>query len=76
MIMDDNDDQMVHVDLGTKNFLTFVLQVKKNPEKTSPRKLVPTENRARARCVSGAHATTCHITVDFVWSKKYYVIQS
>ena len=31
MMMDDYDGQMI-----------FVLQVRKNPEKTSPRKLVPT----------------------------------
>ena len=33
-----------------------------NPEKTSPRKLVPTGDRTRARCVTGAHATTDGIT--------------
>ena len=27
--------------------------------KTSPRKLVPIGDRTRARCVTGAHATTC-----------------
>ena len=38
--------------------LVFVLQVRKNPEKTSPSKLVPTGVRTRARCVTGAHATS------------------
>ena len=32
--------------------------MRKNPEKTSPRKLVPTGDRTRARCVTSAHATT------------------
>ena len=30
-----------------------------NPEKTSPRKIVPTGDRTRARCETGAHATDC-----------------
>ena len=50
--------------LGAYSFLTFVLQVRKNPEKTSPRKPVPSGDRTRARCVTSAHATTCSTTVD------------
>ena len=38
----------------------------KNPEKTSPRKPVPTGDRARTRCVTSAHATTCSTAVDVV----------
>ena len=38
----------------------------KNPEKTSPRKPVPTGDRTRARCVTSAHATTCSTAMDFV----------
>ena len=30
--------------------------MRKNPEKTSPRKLVPTGDRTRVRCMTGAHA--------------------
>ena len=43
--------------------------MRKNPEKSSPRKLVPTGDRTRARCVTGAHATTWATAVDFltVW---------
>ena len=37
---------------------------KENPEKTSPRKLVPTRDRTRAPCVTSAHATTCSTAVD------------
>ena len=36
----------------------------KTPKKTSPRKLVPTGDRTRARCVTSAHATTCSTAVD------------
>ena len=64
MIMDDNDGQMIFGDLGAYSFLTFVLQLRENPEKTSPRKLVPTRDRTRARCVTGAQATTCPTAVD------------
>ena len=60
---DDYDGQMIFGDLvGLK--LPDVLQVKKNPEKTSPGKLVPTGDRTRARCVTGAHATACSSAVD------------
>ena len=51
--------------LGAQSFPTFVLQVRKNPEKTSPRKLVPTGDRIRARCVTGAHAAACPTAVDY-----------
>ena len=36
----------------------------KTPKKISPRKLVPTGDRTRARCVTSAHATTCSTAVD------------
>ena len=51
--------------LGAQSFLTFVLQVRKNPEKTSPRKLVPTGDRTRVRCVTGAHASSWPTAMDF-----------
>ena len=35
-----------------------------NPRKTSPRKLVPTGDQTRARCVTSAHATTCSTAVN------------
>ena len=47
------------------NFLIFVLQVRKNPKKTSPRRFVPTGHRTRARCVTDVHATACSTAVDF-----------
>ena len=44
MMMDDYDGQMIFGDLMGLSFLTFVLQVRKNPEKTSPRKLTRGSN--------------------------------
>ena len=46
--------------------------MRKNPEKTSPRKPVPTGDRTRARCVTSAHATTCSTAVDDL---KFYVFK-
>ena len=66
---DDYGGQTIFGDLVVLKFPTFVLQVKKNPEKTSPRKPVPTEDRTRARCVISAHATTCSTAVDL--SQKF-----
>ena len=36
----------------------------KTPKNTPPRKLVPTGDRTRARCVTSAHAATCSTAVD------------
>ena len=36
-----------------------------NPEKTSPRKLVPTGNRTRPHSVTGAHASASSTAADF-----------
>ena len=60
--------------LGALSFPIFVLQVRKNPEKTSPRKLVPTGDRTRACCVTSAHATTCSTAVDAVVGKHVGLI--
>ena len=54
---DDNDGQMIFGNLGGLKHPEIWLTGEENPEKTSPRKLVPTGNRTRARCVTGAHAT-------------------
>ena len=40
------------------------LKVRKTPEKTSPRKLVPNGDRTRARFVIGTHATACSTVLD------------
>ena len=64
MMMDDNDGQMIFVDLVGLNLTDIRLTGEENPEKTSPRKPVPSEDRTRARCVTSAHATTCSTAVD------------
>ena len=65
---DDDDGQMIFGDLGTLKFpdicLTGEEKPRKKPEKTSPRELVPTGDRTRARCVPSAHATTFSTAVD------------
>ena len=64
MIDDDNDDQMIVGDLGGLKLPDICLTGEKKTRKTSPRKLVPTGDRTRARCVTGAHATVCPTAVD------------
>ena len=46
-------------------FPDICLTGEENPEKTSSRKLVPTVDRTRARCATGAHATAFSTTVDY-----------
>ena len=64
MMMDDYDGQMIFGDLVGLNLPDIRLTVRKNPKKTSPRKVVPTGDRTRARCMTGAHATACPTVVD------------
>ena len=53
----------------------IVLQVRKNPERTSPRKLVPSGDRNRARCVTGAHATaSCRQRSNIEYNVFKYII--
>ena len=48
---------MIFGDLVDLSFLIFVLQMRKNPEKTLHWKLVPSGDRTLARCVTGSHST-------------------
>ena len=62
---DDYGGQMIFADLGgpkVSRHLSY--RWGKTPKKTSPRKPVSTGDRARARCVTSAHATTCSTAVD------------
>ena len=61
---DDNDGQMIFGDLGGLKLPDIRLTGVEKPRKTSPRKLVPTGDRTRARCVKGAHATARTTAVD------------
>ena len=61
---EDNDGQMKFGDLGGLKIPDICLTGDENSEKTSPRKLVPTGDRTRARCVTGAHATAWTTAVN------------
>ena len=50
--------------LGGLKFPDMCLTGEEKPQKTSPRKPVPTGDRTRARCVTSTHATTCSTAVD------------
>ena len=64
MMFDDYDGQMIFGDLEGLKFSDICLTDGEKPRKTSPRKLVPTGDRNRAGCVTGAHATACSTVVD------------
>ena len=66
---DDNDGQMIFGDLGGLKLPDICLAGEENPEKTSPRKLVPTGDRTQAHYMTGVHATACPTAVD----DKYYI---
>ena len=61
----DNDGQMIFGEpWGPKASRHLSYRLRKNPEKTLPRKFVPTGDRTWARSVTGAHDTTCSTAVD------------
>ena len=64
MRKDDYDGQMIFGDLVGLKLPDICLTSEENPKKISPRKLVPTGDRTRARCVTGAQATVCSTAVD------------
>ena len=68
---DDNDGQMIFGDLGGLKRPGICLTGEKNPEKTSPRKHVPTGDRTRARCVTGTHAAAWRTAVDLAVAMRY-----
>ena len=63
-MMDYYDGQMIFGDLVGLKLPDIRLTGEEKPRKNSPRKLVPTGDRTRARCVTSAHATTCSTAVD------------
>ena len=74
MSMDDNDGQMIFGDLVGLKLPDICLTGEGKPQKASPRKLVPTGDRTRARCVTSAHVTICSTAVDILTiSFKYQV---
>ena len=69
---DGYDAQMILGDFGGLKFPDICLTSEEKPEKTSPRKPVPTGDRTRARCVTSAHDTTCSTAVDL--NPKTFVV--
>ena len=63
-IDDDNDDQMIFGDLGDLKLPDICLTGEGTPRKNFTRKLVPTGDRTRARCVTGVHAAVWPTAVD------------
>ena len=61
---DDNDGQMIFGELGGLKLPDICLNSEENPEKTSPRKPVPTGDPTRARSVTGGLATVLPTAVD------------
>ena len=66
MIDDDNEGQMIFGDLGGLKLPDICLTGEEKPRKNSLRKLVPTGDRTRARCVTVAHAIAWPTAVDCV----------
>ena len=64
MMSVDNDGQMIFGDFGGLKLADICLADQENPEKTSPKKPVPTGDRTRARCVTDAHAVAWPTAVD------------
>ena len=55
---------MIFGDLGSLKLPDICLTDEEKPRKLSPRKPVPTGDRTRAHCVTGAHATAWPTAVD------------
>ena len=68
---DDNDGQIIFGDLGGPKLPDICLTGEEKSQKTSLRKLVPTGDRTRARCVTGAHATSWLTAVDLNFEISY-----
>ena len=69
---DDDDGQLIFGDLGGLKLSDICLTGEENPEKISPRKLVPTGDQTRARCMTGVHATAWPTAVDYTDIKICY----
>ena len=74
MIDDANDGHIIFGDLGGLKLPDIFLTEEVNPEKTSPRKPVPTRDRTQARCVTGMHAATWPTAVDFTREYTRYFV--
>ena len=75
-IWNDYGCQIIFGDLVGLKFPDICLTVEKKPEKTSPRKPVPTGDRTRARCVTGTHASAWFTALDIknAWGVNWLFI--
>ena len=64
--------QMIFGDLVGLKLSEICLTGRKNPEITSPSKLVPIADGTRTRCVTGEHATACSTAVVNCLFEIYY----
>ena len=64
MIDDDNDCQMIFGDVGVLKLPDICLTGEEKPRKNLTQDLVPTGDLTRARCVTGAPATTWPTAMD------------
>ena len=64
----DYDGQIIFEDLVGLQLPDSCLTGEQKPRKNTPRKLVPTSNWARVRCVTVQHATACSTVVDVLWN--------
>ena len=63
-MMDDYDGQMIFGDLVGLKLPDVRLTGEEKPRKNLTQETYPDRDRARARCVTSAHATTCSTAVD------------
>ena len=66
MIMDDDGQIMILGDLMGLKLPDICLTGEEKRRKTPPRKLIPTGDLTRARCVTGVHATACPTAICIV----------
>ena len=64
MMSDDDDGQMIFGDLGGLQLPDTCLTGEEKPRTNLSRKLVPTGDQTRPRCVTGAHASTWSTALD------------
>ena len=72
---DDNDGQMIFGELGGRKLPDICLTGEEKPRKNSPRKLVPTGDRTRARCLTGAQAAAWPTAVDELIIVLHFILE-
>ena len=65
---DDYAGKMIFGDLLGLKLPDICLTGEEKPRKTSPRKLVPTGDPTRARCVTGAHTIFCSTVMNKIFN--------